>query len=242
MRIRCIFRCDKLPISYRMLFVSFIKEALKNSSEEYYKKLYKYENKANKKTKNFCFAVYLNNFRRDDDILNINGSVELNISSPDEEFIVNLYNGMLRIKEFEYKKFKTLRKNILLIQEKSINGDKVVFKTLSPIYIKNQNNDALSPEDDSYEKYLNYISDITLQNYRGYGLVRKLKFTPLKLEKVVIKEKIKVFTEQTGKEYMYINAYKGNFILEGDKKDLEDIYKLGAGYRRNQGFGMVEVI
>ncbi|EOD01819.1 CRISPR-associated endoribonuclease Cas6 [Caldisalinibacter kiritimatiensis] len=242
MRLRCTFECDKLPIAYRMMFVSFIKEALKKSSEEYFNNLYNYKNKSNKKTKNFCFAVYLNDFRRENDILNINGNVELNISSPDEEFIVNLYNGMLKIKEVEYKKIKILKKKILLVKEKAINEDKVAFKTLSPIYIKNKNNDSVSPQDDSYEEYLNYIVNLALKNYRGYGLSRRIKFSPLKMNKVVVKEKIKAFTEQTGKEYMYINAYKGTFILEGHKKDLEDIYRLGVGFRRNQGFGMVEVI
>ncbi|MCW6061850.1 CRISPR-associated endoribonuclease Cas6 [Clostridium sporogenes] len=32
------------------------------------------------------------------------------------------------------------------------------------------------------------------------------------------------------------------FKLEGNVKDLKDIYMLGLGFKRNQGFGMIEVI
>ena len=32
------------------------------------------------------------------------------------------------------------------------------------------------------------------------------------------------------------------FKLRGDKEDLNDIYKLGLGHKRNQGMGNIEVV
>lgn len=44
------------------------------------------------------------------------------------------------------------------------------------------------------------------------------------------------------RQYFYINAYKGEFILRGDKEDLNVIYKMGVGNRRSQAKGMVDIV
>lgn len=244
MRLKCEFKTEKIPVAYQFMFVSLIKEALKISNEDYYQKLYFYDgDKKNKKSKNFCFSVYISGFKKEDNIFKVEDKVILYISSPDYEFAFNLYNGLLKMGNFSYKKeYKLTKKNITLIKEKSINSKEVIFNALSPICIKDIDNKPLDINEIEFLKELNYITDKILKNYRGYGLNKKLQFIPLKMKKRVVKEYIKNFENNTGKKDYYINGYMGIFKLIGDIEDLKDIYNLGLGFKRSQGFGMIEVL
>jgi CRISPR-associated endoribonuclease Cas6 len=242
MRFICEYKTDKLPIGYQTLFLSLIKESLKNVSEDYYKKLYEYENRNNKKTKPFCFGVFIKNFELRDNYFNIQDRVILNISTADYEFGINLYNGLLNIKEFRYKDFTLVKKKISLCKEKFTTEEKVLFKSLSPIHIRDIENQPISPDDDRFNTELNYIVNKMLESYRGYGLKKPLEFEKVSMKKVVVKEEIRGFVEQTNKKILFVNAYSGIFKLAGHVEDLNHIYKLGIGFRRNQGFGMVDII
>ncbi|KXZ39974.1 CRISPR-associated protein, Cas6 family [Alkalithermobacter thermoalcaliphilus JW-YL-7 = DSM 7308] len=243
MRLSCEFKCDRFPITYHMMIVSLIKDALKKSNENYFKNIYLYdEEKANKRPKHFCFSVYMKDFKKQDDIFIINDEVIVNISTPDYEFFVNLYNGLLKIKEFKYKDFTINNVRMSILKEKDINETSILFNTLSPICIKDKNNKPIDINDERFEEELNYIVDKTLLSYRGYGLKKKLRFIPCKFKKVVVKQDIQKFKKNTDKKYYYVNAYSGVFKLNGNVQDLKDIYLLGLGFKRSQGFGMIEVL
>lgn len=242
MRFTCILKADKLPQAYNMLFVSLIKEALKEANPDYYEKLYSYEGRANKKSKNFCFSVFIKNFEIANEILCVKDKVFFNVSTPDYECGISIYNGLLKIKSFKYKDYNLEREKIFLAREKRIDGNEAVFKTLSPIFMKNKNNNFIDPGNEEFGRELNYISDMILKNYRGCGLKEPLEFQSVLMKKKVVKEEIGNFTEITGKKTYYVNAYAGVFKLKGAKEDLEDLYKLGIGFRRSQGFGMIEVV
>lgn len=244
MRISCEYKTDKFPVSYQMLGVSLVKDALKSVDIDYFNKLYNFETgKSNKETKDFCFSVYVKGYEKKEDIFLIKDKVVINFSSPNYEFMVNLYNGLLKIKDFNYKEFYLNKVRINLVKEKIINSRVVTFTTLSPIHIKDKNNKALEIEDENFTKELNYIVNKTLESYRGFGLKEELKFTPSKsMKKRVVKQDIRAFKENTSKPYYYVNSYAGEFQLEGDVNDLKDIYMLGIGFKRSQGFGMIEVI
>lgn len=243
MRLRCEYRTEEIPQGYHMMFVSLIKEALNQVDKEYCENLYTYDgNKANKRSKDFTFAVFMNDFELEEEMFLINDRVVLNLSTPDYEFGIKLYNGLLKLKDFKYKDFSLNQLRIDMLKEAEVGNSPVKFTTLSPICIKDEENTFLDIDDKNYEKELNYIVDKVLENYRGYGLQQKLSFTPMgSFEKVVVKQKIAEFTEKTGRPYYYVNSYQGEFKLEGNKEDLQDIYQLGVGFKRNQGFGMVEV-
>lgn len=243
MRMKCTFKTEKIPIAYHMMFVSMIKEALKKEDEAYLNKLYYFKDKKNKKSKNFVSSVYLRDYQMDKDEIKINGAVEFNISSPDAEFMLKLYNGILKKKSFYYKTIYNMDKLRISIQpEKSISAEELCFKTLSPIYMKNKNGQVVLPTDYEYSKEFNYIQNMILKNYRGYGLKRNMEFTPVLMKEKVVKEEIEDFTKISGKKLYCVEAYSGIFKLCGDVSDLQDIYKLGIGFRRNQGFGMIEVV
>lgn len=243
MRLKCEYKTDSIPIAYHMMFVSLIKEALKKSNKEYYEKLYYYKDKkANKRIKNFCFSVFMKDFKMEEDIFLIKDKVIMNISTPDYEFFINLYNGLLNIKEFKYKDFTLNKVRMSIVKEKNINEESIIFNTLSPICVKDKDNKPVDIKDVKFEQELNYIVDKSLESYRGYGIKQKIKFTPFKMKKIVIKQSISRFKENTDKRYYYVNAYSGIFKLDGDLEDIRDIYSLGLGFKRSQGFGMIEVV
>jgi CRISPR-associated endoribonuclease Cas6 len=242
MRLRCDFKGDKIPLSHNLMFVSLIKEALKKSDSDYYEKTYFYNGKQNKKSKNFCFAAKMKGFEVEGDTANLEDGVSLFISSPDSEFMIYLYNGLLKIKEFKYKDFNIIRGRISLLKEKKVNSTEVIFKTVSPISIKDNRNFFLEIDDERYEKELNYIAGKILENYRGRGLSEKLIFQNVKMNKVVVRQEINTFKEKSGKNYLCINSYEGIFKLCGDPEDLKDLYNLGLGFKRSQGFGMLDIV
>ncbi|MCX7904250.1 MAG: CRISPR-associated endoribonuclease Cas6 [Caloramator sp.] len=240
MRLRCIFKADMLPVSYNMLFISLIKESLSRVDKEYFNNLFYFEEKSNKKSKNYSFAVGLKNFSLQGGNFIINDSISLTLTSPDIEFFVNFYNGLLGIDEFNYKNFILKRGKIYLLREKQINNSEAIFKTLSPICIKNKQGRYLDLEDKGFNQEINYIANVTLKNFRGQGIKRELNFEPIKMQKVVVKVDDDFF--EKGNKYYGVNSYKGIFKLTGDIEDLNLLYQLGLSFRRNQGFGMLEVI
>ena len=120
-----------LPVDYRMLIVSLIKESLKKSSQEYYDKLYHYKGKANKQSKDFTFAVYMPNAKLEDEKFFAEGDIQLRVSSPDAEFMMMLYNGLLKLKSHKYKsEYSILIKGVSLEKEKEVSKEGIVVKTL----------------------------------------------------------------------------------------------------------------
>lgn len=242
MRIKCEFKTDKIPLGYRMMFVSLIKNSIAKVNKQYFAELYNFQDKKNKKIKNFSFGVFLKDFKIEEDEIQIKDKVIFTLTTPDYNFGINLYNGLLKINNYKYQSYELTKLKVSLVKEKFINSGEVVFKTLSPLIIKNKSNEFIDINNEDYEKELNYILDISLKSFRGYGLKEPISFHPVLMKKAVVKEKIADFTEITSKRYMMLNGYTGIFKLIGDTEDLNLIQKLGAGFRRSEGFGMLEMV
>lgn len=242
MRLKCEFRTKSIPVANRMMIISLIKEAIKSVNEEYYNRLYNYEGKDNEKIKNFSFAVVLKDYTLKKDIFKIRDKVIIYITTPNHKFGINIYKGLLNIDHFRYKDFFLKKIKVTLMKENFIIEPEVVFKTISPICVKDKKGNFINIEDEGYEKELNYILDLSLKSYRGFGLKQKVKFIPVKMKKSVIKEAIGVSTEENNSESFCVNAYSGIFKLQGDVEDINFIYQAGLGFHRSEGFGLVDVI
>lgn len=275
MRLKILFFCEKLKILYRHRFMSLIKEALSFSDENYKKQIYPDKNLNLEIVKPFSFSIIMpasktvkkekflidDSFEIYDNVFYFceNSYLAMYISSSDYEFIMNLYNGLLKIKNFRlYEDVNIQVVKILLVNEKKIDRDEVVFKTLSPILIEDKDNKPVLVEniintDDnlSYLKVLskkdfnthfNAIHSGILQNLRGCGLKKELIFESVNLKKQVVKHTLKGFREKTGKPYMTLTTMQGTFKLKGAREDLQMLYQIGIGLRTGQGFGMVEVV
>lgn len=242
LRVLCSFKCSKLPTTYNMLFVSLIKKSIETASEEYFNKMYYYGEKANKKSKNYTFSVFLSGFTRKSHEFLIEDEVRLFVSSPDVEWIFHFYNGLTKLDTFVYQGYQLEKKRIHMLQEKKLSESLVVCQTMSPIHICNKNKQSLSPDVVEFQQEFDYISELTVKNFRDVGLSSSVRFIPLQMKKVVIKESIRGFKEKTALDHMFLEGYKGTFALEGQTEDLEILYQLGLGFRRSSGWGMFEVI
>lgn len=242
MRMKVEFATSRFPRYYNVLGVSLIKEAIKKSSQDYYKNLYFYKDKSNKTSKNFTYSFYIKGYEIDGEDFIIKDRVVMYISTPDLELGLHIYNGLINKKTIRYKNYEMTTLRVDLVKESNIYGEEAVFNTLSPICIKDSSGKFLDFSHENYIKELNYIVNTVLKNYRGYGIKRNIEFENLDLKKVVVKEPFREFKKVTKREYQCVNSFKGRFILRGDNEDLNDIYKLGLGFKRSQGFGNLEVV
>lgn len=242
MRMKIELATSRFPRFYNMLGTSVIKEAIKKSSKDYYENLYFYNERNNKTSKNFTFSFYIKGYEIKGYNFVVNDRVIMYICTPDLELGLHIYNGIINSKILKYKDYEMTRLRVSLLKETDILGDEVVFNTLSPICIKDNDGKFLDIDNENYIKELNYIVDTVLKNYRGYGVKKEINFENMGLKKVVVKEPLREFQKRTKKEYQFVNSYKGMFRLKGDNEDLNDIYKLGLGFKRGQGFGNLEVV
>lgn len=243
MRILVELKTNKIPLNYNYLILSLIKNNLLKENPMLFKKLYEENENYKLRTKPFTFSVKLEKFQIKDDEVILEKQAVLTISTCDYIIGSVIYNSFLKEKDYEYQnKYKIQIGRISVLKEKSINSNEVVFKTLSPLIIKDSKGKFLKTQDSNYEKELNYITNEIIKDYRGIGLKESLLFEPVLMKKRVMKEKISKFTERTGKEIFYITGYEGIFKLTGDKEDLNLIYKMGLGFRRSSGCGCLEIV
>lgn len=267
MRLKVICEGDILPIDYRNHFMNLIKSVLSMSDlgKEYLKSLYFFEEdgkeKSNKAPKPFCFAVRFQHdkeeFKKEKEIFYLKSPIEFYISSIDVGFLTALYNGLLNKKLYPFKigdGIISRRRNIVLLREKNIKENKVIFKTLSPILIEDknetpllpinpENNEILDSESEKFVYFLrefNYITDSIFKGIRGNGIKEMIQFKPLKIRKEVVKHRIR--EKNIDNKIYTFTCFSGTFELSGDPEDLNLLYQLGIGLRRAQGFGMVEVV
>jgi len=261
MRVRILLKTDELPLLYRHRIMSMIKEALTRSDKNYKEFLYN-----GKVAKPFTFSLMLpsttqfvnkkitidRNCEIEDKVALIDGHVSLFVSSSDYRFMISLFTGLKKMGTFNFsyndcmlidgKHINIEVKNISVLNEKTINNDFAIFKTMSPIALEAKDDEPITFSDDSFERELNETMDRILRSVRGFGLKRRLKFEHVKMSTKVIKHTLKDFREKTGKCIMYITGNSGTFKLSGDYEDLNTIYKIGLGNRTGQGFGMLEIL
>lgn len=234
-------KCRKFPVASQMLGVSIIKHALSVESGEYMENIYKYpDGRSNKNTKNFSFAFRAFDYRIDGNEYDINGKVVMVITSPDQEFILRAYNGIVSNRSFRYKNYDLYIQRIYSKMHSQIKREEAVFKTISPIFIKGKDKRDIAAEDPNFGEELNYISEQILLNYRGYGLTEKLEFQPIDMKKKVVKLDIEAFGDK--RKLLSVDAYEGIFKLRGNPVDLTELNQLGLGFRRGQGFGAIELL
>ncbi|MCX7927219.1 MAG: CRISPR-associated endoribonuclease Cas6 [Candidatus Omnitrophica bacterium] len=279
MRIRISCKIEKFPIIYRHRLLAIIKEALRHSDSQYKEQLYPDKNtELSKRTKPFTFSISLPKFNSKDTncgwrkekfyvdknypaveelvfYFPSSSSLFWDISSSDNLFIINLYNGLLAMKEFIFDDLNGTTKitfeNVFILKEHKINSNEVIFKTKSPITIEDKNGTPILPTQENlviFNREFNAIHEKILKDLRTNnkkekdGLYQELEFVPLKIKKQVVKHTLTGFREKTGKPYMALTTFEGCFRLKGDPRDLQFLYESGIGLRTGQGFGMVEVV
>jgi CRISPR-associated endoribonuclease Cas6 len=243
--------------------MSLIKEAIEISDADYKESLYPDKNSEHSKiVKPFCFSVSMPSGKTaqkekiiidegveiEDTVFYFhqNNSLSFYISSPEYQFMVCLYNGLLEMKSFPFGNGINLKlERVFMLNEAKINGDEAIFRTNAPVLVEDKNNRPVLPLTDSvqlFNEHFNAIHERILKNIRGKGLYKEMEFVPVKLKKQVVKHTLKGFREKTEKPYMTFTCFEGCFKLKGDPRDLQMLYQTGIGLRTGQGFGMVDIV
>ena len=264
MRLRMTYQINKVPIDYRASFVGLAKEAVRVGDEEIFKTAY--ENAA-RFTKPFCFSVFFQDFKKSGDTIEIGGLTSFNVSMLDffkgteveRRICLALFNG-LRSSKLEKSPFplgeELKRIHVQLVNERTLadfTGGRVQFKTMSPVFLtsgeKNGARAVLHPKTaEPHRKGTQRENVIYDEETFNGSLAMSLKgcvngsvgFEPVNLKAEVIQHTIGEHVRSMGRPLKFICS-SGTFILSGSPEDLFRVYQTGIGFKRNQGFGMLEV-
>lgn len=198
--------------------------------------------KANKEMRPFTGAIYLNDYTLGNGEFTIHQDVRLTISSPNVEFILNLYNGFVQKKSYKYRSYELFLDHIKMLPEKLPKTNRVLFKTLSPLIIKNRDGQYLDLQDENYQTELNYAANECMKAVAKRSLNKPITLTPIVMHKKVVQLQHDSFAALNAQNILYMNAYEGTFLLEGHPEDLNILAQAGLGFRRSTFFGCIEMI
>lgn len=237
MRYKLFFELENKDISiqYRKSILSFFKKSLSEYDNEIYEKLYHAKDPI---IKPYTFSVFFKDSEFKENRIIVNSKqMELNISIADYEIAVILYNAFnhQRNKIFHLEHNSMTLKNIVLIQEKQINTEEITIKFMSPLIVRQRENEKdyyFSVEGEKFLETLkiNIKEQLKLTNY-SMDIVDSIK-----LEKVNGRKTVVRFYEKQ------MEGSIGTFKLFGNKELLNYLYRAGIGARRSSGFGMFEII
>lgn len=237
MRYKLFFELEnkEISIQYRKSILSFFKKSLSEYDMAKYEKLYHAKDPI---IKPYTFAVFFRDSEFKENKIIVNSKeMELNISIPDYEIAIILYNAFnhQRNKLFHLEHNSMTLKNIVLVPEKQINTDEVTIKFMSPLIVRQRENEKDYYYSIEGEKFLetlkiNIKEQLKLTNYPT-EIIDTIKLEKINGRKTVIK-----FYEKQ------MEGTIGTFKLYGNKDLLSYLYKSGIGSRRSSGFGMFEVV
>lgn len=235
MRLKLTFELltKSFPLANRLGVLSFIKTAIRASSEEYYSEVFV---RNRREIKPFVYSTYFRGLHIEDDEIHAS-QLQLTVSSHDHALILHLYNGSQLNKQLQYRKYPVQLVHTQLLSEEKIRDREVTFQLASPLLIEDRQGKPVDPESSQYEQELNYISHLAVQAYHNRPLHRPLKIKQHALRKQVIKENF----HQENHQPLYFTTYKGTIKLEGHPADLQCLYDCGIGWRTNLGFGFVNL-
>lgn len=229
-----------IPKDKNRLVLSILKSCFSSYSQDYYKKLY--ETKENQ-IKDFTFSLYLGEckFLRDE-ILIPEKKIFLNFSTYSYEDGIMFYNSFLsnKGKEFNYKDNIIQIGKLSLKKEKPIYSNEVVFKTMSPIVVREHggnnkktwyhslgNNEGLEVfKENLKHQLIDTFADQGLKDFNDLDITvsnrnKEVKVKNYDIELLTNITKIKI----SGQPYI-----------------LDYLYKAGIGSKRSSGFGMVDIV
>ena len=176
----------------------------------------------------------------DDGIISRNGKINFYLSSPNDLLIKNIVNGFVDNLEVKFKNETLLVEKIEALRTPDFK-EKSEFKTLSPINIRdlNENNKRvdLAPSD----KFFKGIENNLIKKYCTF---HDLESTDKKINvySEMANVKRKRITIPKGPNTTYHRAYMMDLILEGDIDLIEFAYDVGLGEKNSMGFGMIKYI
>lgn len=228
---------NQFPIDYRRYILSFFKQSLtKTEDGKYFDEYFDDIN-----TKDYTFAVILDKpkFHKNSIELESTGFKVL-FSTESMKTGLIFYNGFVSQINSRFllvNKNSMKLKNITKQKEEKLVSNKAVFKTLSPLCVRNHNKETNRDEYYTYDspQFMRQLIFAIKNNIKDTDISEELaediKFTPIQCKKVVVKN-----------YEVFIDTTVGIFILEGDSRLLNRLYMSGMGNRTNLGYGSLSLI
>lgn len=183
----------------------------------------------------FTFGKIKGDYTIKDKKMWIAGDIQIEIRSVSEDFCnilkeallasqkIKLFNSELRIKMIELDHYIVTKSEVKII-------------TSSPIVAKSSDEQNrsfyFSPAEEEFQQLINHNFRNKYYAYSNHETDAEIKIVSLnKSQKVVTKYK-----------EIWINAYRGKFLLTGEAWALDFLYQTGIGSHSSQGFGMFDVI
>lgn len=228
-----------LPIEYRKLILSYIKNAISKCNDgKYYEEFFK-----DTKQKDYCFSVILpkSKFIKDKIILYGN-EIKILFSTDNNKMGYILYNSFIAQKNKQYplpnNNFMIL-KSIRNHKREEIYNNKVIFKTTLGSGLCVRSHNAETNEDIYYvyndEEFREKLKVVLTNQLMNAGFTKEkaeeIKVNPIQCRKVVAKHYRR-----------YIDITKGIFEMQGDNDILQYFYDSGIGSRKSMGFGMIDLV
>lgn len=228
------------PKDKNRVILSLLKQLYQNLDEEYYNDLF-----VEKKTqpKQYTFSLYFGKCKFESETIYVpDQRVMLNFSTIDPKDGIMFYNAFIsnKGKSISIKENEMIIRSIRLIQEKTITSEEVVFKTMSPIVVREHEGDNKKtwyhPLNTSVGQK-QFEKNLRAQLIEYFGESIQYEFESIQFEYLEAFKVVKV--RNYGIE---VDSNVGNIKMKAKPFIIEYLYKSGIGSKRGSGFGMVDII
>ena len=230
---------EVIPKDKNRIILSLMKHNFSSYDKSYFSELYE---EIPNKIKSFTFALYMGNckFLREE-IFIPEKKIIFNFSTYDIKDGIMFYNSFLDNKGLEYPiKNNVIKINrINLNKEKTIVNNEAVYKTLSPISVREHFGDNKK----TWYHSLNdakgqevFMNNLKYQLKDEFGEGRMLDIEEVEFEVLSNKEvKVKNYGIEVLGNICCLKVKAKPYILDY-------LYKAGAGSQRGTGFGMLDLV
>lgn len=237
--VELLLKNENIPKDKNRVILSILKTCFKNYSQSYYENLYC--NDVNK-VKEFTFSSYLGNCKfLKNEIIIPGKKMILNFSVYSAEDGIMFFNSILNAKgkSIPIKNNSITISKINLVQERNIHDKQIVFKTMSPIVVrehKGENKNTWYHSLNTKEGQTIFRNNLRYQLVEAFGEEVLIDFKDLEVETSQNCKIVKV------KNYgIEVHSNLCKLRVSGQPYILNYLYKAGIGSKRGSGFGMVGI-
>jgi CRISPR-associated endoribonuclease Cas6 len=176
-------------------------------------------------------------------IITRNGTMNLEISSPNEHLIKSLIEGNLADLHINFKGKQLFVEKIELLPEPQIKKH-ISVKTISPIIIRTKKESdgklktwELTPAD---QKFYTAIENNLIKKYKQFH--KKTTNNRISISSKMTYVKRKRISIEKNNTKTFHRAFMMDLELEGDINLLKFAYDVGLGEKGSLGFGMIKII
>lgn len=232
--INCKLENKEIALDYNRKILSLFKKALENYKPEIKDYFY-----GDPKEKDMTFSCYLPIEKIEENKIFLKeNKFKITLSLEKAIEAIHFYNALLIGKnlKFDFGNNKAEILDVKSLKEKEINSEIIMFKTLSPILVREKPKDSNKSwyyvlNEEKAMEVLKKNLIYTLKNKFLIKDIEDLEIIPIDIKKVVI-------TYYSFK----LPATKGIIVIKGKKEILNYFYKAGFASRKSSGFGMLEII